>query len=134
MDIILEELVDKIIINLKIIGILQVNEKLCIRKGNLQIDQESNIRSIKRWLFRDSRDNFLHYIKDLFRKIQCIENKKDLERISLEFEKTELGLENLKITYSHDPVTTATIENLVTKLKEIKLPALNNNNQKIQQK
>ena len=119
MDIILEELVDKIIINLKIISILQIGDKLCIRRGNLQIDQESNIRSIKRWLLRDTRDNFLLFIRDIFRKINLIENKKDLSRITCEFEKVEIGLENLKVTYSYDPVTIATIDNLVNKLREI---------------
>ena len=119
MDIIIEELVDKIVINLKIIGILQIGEKLCIRKGNLQIDQESNIRSLKRWFLRDTRDNFLLFIRDIFRKINLIENKKDLSRITCEFEKVEIGLENLKITYSYDPVTIATIDNLVNKLREI---------------
>jgi len=120
MDIILEELVDKIIINLKIISILQVGDKLCIRRGNLQIDQESNVRSLKRWFLRDSRDSFLLFIRDIFRKINLIENKKDLSRITCEFEKVEIGLENLKITYSYDPVTIATIDNLVNKLREIK--------------
>jgi hypothetical protein len=120
MDIILEELVDKIIINLKIISILQIGDKLCIRRGNLQIDQESNIRSLKRWFLRDTRDNFLLFIRDIFRKINLIENKKDLSRITCEFEKVEIGLENLKITYSYDPVTIATIDNLVNKLREIK--------------
>lgn len=121
MDIIIEELVDKIVINLKIIGILQIGEKLCIRKGNLQIDQESNLRSLKRWFYRDSRDNFLIYIKDLFRKIILIENQKDLLRIYSEFEKVQLGLENLKITYSYDPVTIATIDNLSIKILNLNL-------------
>ena len=31
---------------------------------------------------------------------------------------TENGLNNLKTTYSFDPVTTVTIENIVIKLKE----------------
>jgi hypothetical protein len=119
MDIILEELVDKIIINLKIISILQIDDKLCIRKGNLQIDQDSNIRFIKRWFMRDTRDSILIFIRDIFRKINLIENKKDFLRITLEFEKVEIGLENLKVTYSCDPVTIATIDNLITKLKSI---------------
>ena len=121
MDIIIEDLVDKLVINLKIIGILQIGEKLCIRKGNLQIDQESNLRSLKRWFYRDSRDNFLIYIKDLFRKIILIENQKDLLRIYSEFEKVQLGLENLKITYSYDPVTIATIDNLSIKILNLNL-------------
>ena len=119
MDIIVEDLVDKIIINLKIIGILKVNEKLCIRKGNLQIDQESNLRSIKRWFYRDTRDDFLIFIRDIIRKISLVTDKKDLERIVSEFEKVQLGLDNLKTTYSFDPVTIATIDNLTIKMKNV---------------
>lgn len=120
MDIIVEDLVDKIIINLKIIGIIKVNEKLCIRKGNLQIDQESNLRSLKRWFFRDTRDDFLIFIRDLIRKINLITDQRDLERIHSEFEKAQLGMDNLKATYSMDPVTIATIDNLVIKLNQLK--------------
>jgi hypothetical protein len=120
MDIIVEDLVDKIIINLKIIGIIKVNEKLCIRKGNLQIDQESNLRSLKRWFFRDTRDDFLIFIRDIIRKINLITDSRDLERIYSEFEKAQLGMDNLKATYSMDPVTIATIDNLVIKLNQLK--------------
>jgi hypothetical protein len=120
MDIIVEDLVDKIIINLKIIGIIKVNEKLCIRKGNLQIDQESNLRSLKRWFFRDTRDDFLIFIRDIIRKINLITDHRDLERICSEFEKAQLGMDNLKTTYSMDPVTIATIDNLVIKLNQLK--------------
>jgi hypothetical protein len=120
MDIIVEDLVDKIIINLKIIGIIKVNEKLCIRKGNLQIDQESNLRSLKRWFYRDTRDDFLIFIRDIIRKINLITDHRDLERIYSEFEKAQLGMDNLKATYSMDPVTVATIDNLVIKLNQLK--------------
>ena len=120
MDLLLEELVDKIIINLKILSSIQVNEKLCIRKGNLQIDKESNLRPFKRWLCRDTTDNVLSFIKDIFRKIQCVNDNKDLLRIYTEFEKTEIGFENLKITYSYNPVTVATIDNLIVKLRELR--------------
>ena len=120
MDIIVEDLVDKIIINLKIIGIIKINEKLCIRKGNLQIDQESNLRSLKRWFFRDTRDDFLIFIRDIIRKINLITDSQDLERIYSEFEKAQLGMDNLKATYSMDPVTIATIDNLVIKLNQLK--------------
>jgi hypothetical protein len=120
MDIIVEDLVDKIIINLKIIGIVKINEKLCIRKGNLQVDQESNLRSLKRWFFRDTREDFLIFIRDIIRKINLITDRRDLERIHSEFEKAQLGMDNLKTTYSMDPVTIATIDNLIIKLNQLK--------------
>jgi hypothetical protein len=60
-----EDFIDSIITNLKIISIIQINEKLGIRKGHLVIDRDSNIQPIKRWFNRDSRDLVLNFIKDL---------------------------------------------------------------------
>ena len=120
MDLLNEEYIDNIITNLKVIGMVEVNDKLVIRKGHLQIDHESNIRSIIRWYNRDSRDVILKFIKEVFRNmyhtVAKIKNKEIndesswiVSRILTEFEKVEIGLNNLKITYSPDPVVIVTI-------------------------
>lgn len=135
MDLINEDYVDNIITNLKVISFVQVNDKLNIRKGHLQIDKESNMRSIYRWINRDSRDIVLKYIKDIIRNIYLTVNKLKnnlneesiwiLTRIQTEFKKTELGLNNLKVTYSDDPVVMVTIDNIITKINEIYLQIQN---------
>ena len=130
MDLLNEEYIDNIITNLKVIGMIEINDKLIIRKGHLQIDHESNIRSIIRWFYRDSRDTILKFIKEVFRSmynvVSKIKNKEIndesswiLTRFVSEFEKVEIGLNNLKITYSPDPVVIVNIDNIVTKMKEI---------------
>ena len=130
MDLLNEEYIDNLITNLKVIGLIEINDKLIIRKGHLQIDHESNIRSIIRWFNRDSRDSILKFIKEVFRNIYHVINKiksKEITdesswiftRIISEFEKVEMGLNNLKITYSPDPVVIVTIDNIIIKMKEI---------------
>ena len=64
-----DDFIDSIITNLKIINVIQINEKLCIRKGHLQIDKDSNIQHIKRWVNRDSRETTINFIKELIKNI-----------------------------------------------------------------
>ena len=128
MDNLSEEFIDSIITNLKILSIVQINEKLCIHKGHLQIDRDTGLQSIKRWFYRDSRDLILNFIKELIRNINYLFTKvKSLEkdeqkwiitRILSEMDNIENGLNNLKTTYSIDPVTIVNIENITIKIKE----------------
>ena len=128
MDNLSEEFIDSIITNLKILSIVQINEKLCIHKGHLQIDRDTGLQSIKRWFYRDSRDLILNFIKELIRNINYLFTKvKSLEkdeqkwiitRILTEMDNIENGLNNLKTTYSIDPVTIVNIENITIKIKE----------------
>ena len=128
MDNLSEEFIDSIITNLKILSIVQINEKLCIHKGHLQIDRDTGLQFIKRWFYRDSRDLVLNFIKELIRNINYLFTKvKSLEkdeqkwiitRILSEMDNIENGLNNLKTTYSIDPVTIVNIENITIKIKE----------------
>ena len=124
-----EEYIDIIITDLKIISILQPNEKLNVRNGHLHIDRSSNFQFIKRWFYRDSRVVINIYIKDLIKQILTIYDKLKtysktesiwiLERILTELENANIGLNNLKLTYSEDPYMIATIENTLLKFKEL---------------
>ena len=128
MDSVNENFIDSIITNLKIIGILQINEKLSIRHGHLHIDHEIGLQFLKRWFFRDSRDIILNFIKELlrnilltFNKIRLINHEDQvwiLSRILLEMDSIENGLNNMKTTYSNDQVTNATIDNIIVKFKD----------------
>ena len=102
---------------------------MAIKKGHLVIDRDSNIQPIKRWFNRDSRDMVLNFIKDLlknifnaFNKIKAMEQSDylwNLGRILIEMDSIEAGFNNLKTTYSDDPVTNANIDNLIIKSREI---------------
>ena len=128
MDSLNEEFIDSIITNLKIISIIQINEKLCIHRGHLQIDRDNGLQGVKRWFNRDSRELVLNFIKELLRNINYLFTKvKSLDiseqvwitgRVLVEMDSVENGLNNLKTTYSFDPVTIANIENIIIKIRE----------------
>jgi hypothetical protein len=128
-DEIFENDIDFLITNLKIISIVKINEKMCIRKGHLQIDPDYNSRCIKRWLFNDSRDAVINFISSIIKQINAVIIKVShfdqteinwiILRIITDLEKIEIGLGNLKITYNNDQVTIAMIDNLIIKFGEL---------------
>jgi hypothetical protein len=111
-----DEFVDKIITNLKIIGLIQINDKLCLRNGHLQIDPNNfGLQFLKRWFYRDSREIIIPFIKEILRSSKILlEN--GIMVVLPELEKVTVGLSNLKMTYSHDPITIVTIENIINKV------------------
>jgi hypothetical protein len=111
-----EDNIDNIITNLKILSLLQVNEKLSIHKGHLQIDKVG-FQCIKRWLNKSSRDIILIYLKELIKNI----NKNKNIKIFTELEKAKYGLLNLQTTYANDPITVVKISNIIFKFDEINL-------------
>jgi hypothetical protein len=125
MDSINEESLHFIITNLKIIGMLKIDEKLCIRKGHLQIDRFSHLQSFKRWLYRDSRDFIILFIKELVKNISTLQFEKYtdhvliINKITTELEQAKIGLVNLKKTYSYDPIMFAMLENMHNTFCEI---------------
>ena len=120
-----QDFIDSIITNIKIISMIQINEKLSIRKGHLQIDRSSNIQFLKRWFNRDSREVVFKFMKDLVKNLILVMEKiKNKNLIIDEIIKMDNGFENMKITYSDDIVTIVTIEMLSIKIKNL----INNNN------
>ena len=113
----IEDTFDNIITNLKILSLLQVNEKLSIHKGHLQIDK-IKFQSIKRWLNKSSRDIILIYLKELVKNIKLL---KKLKLNKIYIEKAKSGLLNLQTTYTNDPITVVKIDNLIFKFDEINL-------------
>lgn len=109
-----EERIDTIITNLKVISTLQVNDKLKVNNGHLQIDPHTTMRSIVRWLNGDSRHVILKFIKELFKNVNILRN--ETPRITDEMEGVKIGLNNLKITYSFDSVVVAKIETIIQKI------------------
>ncbi len=111
-----EDHINSIITNLKIIGMLKVDEKLCIRKNHLQIDKFSHLQSIKRWFYRDSRDFIIMFIKDLIKNIKLLKFENystwTINLLLSEMEQAKTGLLNLKKTYSDDPIMFVTLENI----------------------
>jgi len=119
-QILYEELIDNVTTNLKIISLVQKNEKLCIRKGHLQIDKASYFQFIKRYYYNDSRETMIRFLKQLLKDIKII---KDFyfskHNIIDNIDSIELGINNLQVTYSQDPVIVASLDNILNKLKLI---------------
>lgn len=125
------DIIDNILINLKIISMLQKGEKLCVRKGILAKDSDDHFQSIRRWVHKDSRDSIMLHIRNTI--LNAIKLSKDilkgniqldmkdwtLYKLNEEMKASERGLENLKTTYMNDSVVYASIDTLIARLKAV---------------
>ena len=136
-----EEFTDNTIANLKIISMVQKNQKLCVRKGQLTIEKNDRVQFIRRWLHNDSRDLILMHVRNTINNAVKIARalmdntatmsfkEWTLARIMEEMESTEHGLANLKTTYTDDSIMIANLDVLIDRLKinrTISLPACKN--------
>lgn len=124
-----DEFIDDIMANLKVIGMLQKNSKLCVRKGKLAIDDESHFQFLRRWLKRDSRDSVLMHMKNTIvnaintSKVLLNESKYNehdkwvLLRLNEEMRGCEMGIVNLKTTYAGDAMMVASLDVLIERLR-----------------
>lgn len=125
-----EDFFDNTIANLKIISMLQKNQKLCVRKGQLTLEREDRLQFIRRWFHSDSRDHILMHVrnsinnaikiaKSLTEKENSTYKLKDwtLTKIMEEMEQAENGLINLKTTYAGDSIIIANLDVLIDRLK-----------------
>ena len=130
-----DDFVDNIIANLKVIGMVQKNSKLCVRKGQLAIDNEGHFQAVRRWLFKDSRDTVLMHVRNTINNaIKVSKNlingdaQTDLRnwtllRLNEEMRNCQAGIQNLKTTYMDDAMMVASLdvlsERLVANYEEI---------------
>lgn len=124
-----EEFVDSTIASLKIIGMVPRSGKLCVRKGQLSLDNPDNGQAVRRWLRGDSRDLTLMHArntinsavkisKSLMANYQSTELAGwTLERLVNEMEQCEVGLQNLKTTYACDSMMVANLDVLADRLR-----------------
>jgi len=121
-----EDFVDSTIANLKILGMLPKNSKLCVRKGNLSVDVP-RIQGVRRWINGDSRDSTLVHAKTtvnnsikIARAIMTCPitsmGEWTLQRIYEELDHAEIGLQNLKTTYVNDSMMVANLDVLIERL------------------
>lgn len=125
----MDDVVDKTMANLKLISMLNKGEKLCVRKGQLNIEQINRLQSIRRWYNKDSRDLSLIHIKNTINDAIKItngliannvqDNLKEwtITTLNQEITNCENGLENLKTTYVDDPSFIANLDVLIERCK-----------------
>jgi hypothetical protein len=116
------EFIDYILTNLKILSLVQINQKVSIYKGHLQIDYRP-LQFIKRWLNKDSRESLVVFLNDLLKKINHLfknyeENLKEVISTILN-EMDKIKLNNLKITYADDPITVVKLDTICLHFKNL---------------
>jgi len=124
-----DEQIDQCIISLKIIGMLQKNGRLCIRRGVLCIEPDDKLQTFRRWFNKDTREQCMIHIRNTILNAisitKNIMNKKieieladwTLKRILKELTTCQNGLINLKTTYSEDSSIIAHIDTLIDRLR-----------------
>ena len=117
LNILYQEQIDSIITNLTLLSLVQKNQKLCIRKGHLQIDKESTFRFLKRYFYGDSRDATIIFLRELVHKLILI--KPESLREYVDINSIEVGINNIKISYSDDLYMRACLDNLLYKIKQL---------------
>lgn len=117
-----EEMIDNTIANLKVIGMIQKNGRLAVRKGQLTIESDDHLQTIRRWLNKDSRDLALMHIRNTINNAiklskGMIENTVStdlktwaLQRLATEMQNCQSGLLNLKTTYADDSLMVANLD------------------------
>lgn len=138
-----DDQVDSTITSLKVISMVQKNGRLSVRKGQLTLEPDDHLKTLRRWLFKDSRDHTLMHIKNTINNAiklskGIIENKIETElktwsvhRLATEMQNCQSGLINLKTTYNDDPLFMASIDVLNDRLQQHCKELLSESNEKI---
>ena len=114
------EFSDRIMANLKVLGMVQKSTKLSVRKGQLALDEPGYTQFLRRWLRHDSRDLALMHVRSTVHSALSLarpEDPADAERLLDEFRGARKGLENLKATYAGDSVMLANLSLLLEKME-----------------
>lgn len=100
-------MIDKILINLKIISKIRENDRIYINMDRfIIVEQNSIFLSIYRFYYSLNRNkninNIISIFKDIFEYINNNIENKNLTSISNELKNSIIGLQNLKVTYKND--------------------------------
>jgi hypothetical protein len=109
-----EGFVDGTIATLKVIGMVGKGGRLCVRKGQLCLENDDSVQFFRRWLLGDSRDITLMHVKNTaLNAMELARNNHDPEmrgRVCRELHNCLAGLQNLRSTYIKDSVMVAHLE------------------------
>jgi hypothetical protein len=116
---------DEIMINLKVIGSIQVNAKLSTKGSFLNLEQPSYIpESIKRWIRNDNRDETIKKIdRIIIKSIAILHTRDEHDKLLLlrYMESAKNGILNLKETYSLCIQTSARLDTIIDKIDGISI-------------
>lgn len=110
---------DEILVNLKVLEQLQVNQKLISRGPYLNIEYESIIPEfIRRWRRQDNRNETIKKINLVVNSALKLKQSKDVN-IDHYLSKSISGLRSLKETYATCCQTSARIDVIINKIKSV---------------
>lgn len=124
-----EDFIDTTITNLKIIGCVPKNGRLCIRKGQLTLEPDDHFQIFRRWMNRDSREVTLMHIRNtisnaiklskglMTNQIQADLKQWTIDKLLQEMSNCQAGLLNLKTTYNDDHNFKASLDVLSERLQ-----------------
>ena len=122
---------DNLLINLKIIALLEKNDKISINDELIIIDHNTLFQGMKRWWFESNRMKGIIFIetlintidtnyKTLIRKTKTTPaNNKLINTIQLYLTNAVDGLENMKLTYKDDKEYTSKIDTINYNIRQI---------------
>jgi hypothetical protein len=135
---------EEILINLKLIGEIKIDDKLRICNNNLDIDNRY-MKSVVRKFYSDSRINTVELINDLIEdsiifsnnlidkivaidsgNVENIHYKHQLNILTVNLNTSLNGLDKLKVTYKEDNIFIANIELIMDKIRIIVSNNMNN--------
>jgi hypothetical protein len=124
-----DEVIDLILSNLRVVGMVKKQQKLCIRQGKLSVDALDTLQPVRRFMYRDSRETTYLYVKntvyDAIKMLRAIKAEilrgEDhywvMNRLEEELKACVIGIENLKTTYSADSMTTSSLDVLIKRIQ-----------------
>lgn len=134
---------EKLLINLKIISKIKVNEKIYINNKQYVIIEKNNLLlSLFRTMYRENRYKNINQLNEIYENIFNYINNKlqskylfntntnnleyeiylelsdSLYNISINLENSLIGLENLKLTYNNDILIDSQIDDIINKINQ----------------
>jgi len=112
--------IDEVLVNLKVLEQIQVDQKLISRGSYLNIEYESIIPvCLRRWRRQDNRNETIKKINIVINSALKLkeENEKLADRLDLYLMRSVSGLKALKETYATCCQTTARIDVIINKIR-----------------
>jgi hypothetical protein len=126
------QLIDKILLNLKMLSLIKPDDKLYTENNLIKIDSPKIIQGILRWINDYSRSNTMddidklisdttQYVNDtLAKNKRTADDNRNCQKILVEITKAFTGIQNLKITYKNDTFIQSKLDIINEKMLEIK--------------
>jgi len=112
--------IDEVLVNLKVLEQIQVNQKLISRGPYLNIEYESIVPEfIRRWRRQDNRNETIKKINLVINSALKLKEEDDKmkERLDTCLKKSVTGLKALKETYATCCQTTARVDVIINKIQ-----------------